>query len=571
MNKKAVGILVCMLLIIPVLSAMSTISEPTEWPMSIYDNGNYYGCGDILSVSYLGTDPPIISYGEYDVAVYYVEYWGDVEGGSKIAAKLFIPVGSPPKDGWPVKIWLHGFGGPGVDYWHWPFVDEGWRGKGYNAGMAFANHGIVSLCPWVTGCGPSEPFATYSPFSLERNAQAAFDGFTALKNLPDYFNEHPELIQPGMHLTFDHDKQIMSTNCISSPTLIYFAAHWKEHPDVSGLKAMVSDTFQPSTAYIIHCLPPSCLELDDNFIAAGMFGLWAGPVWCLAEEKGWSMNLFFTDEAIELFQTPVETPAGTMGLMRSSQLEPPQYSHVAGPILDAVRQYLGYEPSPSEIAYWLFTDDMLRLTGYTTIQEIIQDDFYQTYFAQGDPFFEENIDPFSPGVPLFVVADGDQTVDPYGVPTPADRYWCMTEPRVITLQSWGWDISVFFESGVETTSMSEGAGHTWTMMQLRELLYPLEIIKPSENWLYIFDKKVTPLKETVIVGKITIEANVYSSNDVDRVEFYIDDELRYVDDGSPYEWLWNEFAFGRHEIKAIAYDSEGNNVEDEINVMMLNI
>ena len=75
-----------------------------------------------------------------------------------------------------------------------------------------------------------------------------------------------------------------------------------------------------------------------------------------------------------------------------------------------------------------------------------------------------------------------------------------------------------------------------------------------------------PLKNTIILGKITIRAEVYSINDMDRVEFYIDDKLKYVDDGSPYEWFWNEFAFGNHEIKAIAYDNEGSNTSDEITV-----
>jgi len=42
-------------------------------------------------------------------------------------------------------------------------------------------------------------------------------------------------------------------------------------------------------------------------------------------------------------------------------------------------------------------------------------------------------------------------------------------------------------------------------------------------------------------------------------------------DESPYEWLWDERAFGLHEIKVIAYDKEDYTAEDEINVIVFNI
>ncbi len=46
------------------------------------------------------------------------------------------------------------------------------------------------------------------------------------------------------------------------------------------------------------------------------------------------------------------------------------------------------------------------------------------------------------------------------------------------------------------------------------------------------------------------------------VEFHIDDVLKSNDNKLPYEWLWDEFAFGTHEIKVVAYDSEGNKASD---------
>ena len=87
----------------------------------------------------------------------------------------------------------------------------------------------------------------------------------------------------------------------------------------------------------------------------------------------------------------------------------------------------------------------------------------------------------------------------------------------------------------------------------------ITIAKPKEDYLYLFDKEGIPLsRNTIVVGKITIEVEAYDEDGIDIVEFYIDDELKHVGDESPYEWLWDEFAIGNHEIKAIAYDNEGN-------------
>ncbi len=76
----------------------------------------------------------------------------------------------------------------------------------------------------------------------------------------------------------------------------------------------------------------------------------------------------------------------------------------------------------------------------------------------------------------------------------------------------------------------------------------------------------------IIFGKITIEADVTDNQSgVKKVEFYVDDAIKSIDNYLPYEWLWDEFAFGRHEIKVIAYGNEGNNAKDKMDVIIFNI
>ncbi|MCD6236812.1 MAG: hypothetical protein J7K13_02515 [Thermoplasmata archaeon] len=98
---------------------------------------------------------------------------------------------------------------------------------------------------------------------------------------------------------------------------------------------------------------------------------------------------------------------------------------------------------------------------------------------------------------------------------------------------------------------------------------PLVSIERPRDYLYVFDEETIPLEIPIVIGKITIMADAFDEDGINKVEFYIDDNLKFVDYESPYDWLWNEFAIGRHEIKVVAYDIEGNKVDDMIDVITL--
>ncbi len=95
------------------------------------------------------------------------------------------------------------------------------------------------------------------------------------------------------------------------------------------------------------------------------------------------------------------------------------------------------------------------------------------------------------------------------------------------------------------------------------------IERPLEGYLYVFGKMVMPIRNTLIIGKIAVEAKAYRN--VSKIEFYIDNLLKFTDSEYPYEWTWNEIAFFNHEIKVVAYDERGNVSEDKLNVMIFNL
>lgn len=98
----------------------------------------------------------------------------------------------------------------------------------------------------------------------------------------------------------------------------------------------------------------------------------------------------------------------------------------------------------------------------------------------------------------------------------------------------------------------------------------VSIEKPREGYLYIFNREIIPFSKTVIIGRITVKADASDAESgINRVEFYINDELIYTDAEIPYEWTWEKISFGSYNIKAIAYDNEGNPATDSLNVVKI--
>jgi len=100
----------------------------------------------------------------------------------------------------------------------------------------------------------------------------------------------------------------------------------------------------------------------------------------------------------------------------------------------------------------------------------------------------------------------------------------------------------------------------------KEYEHPDIIIRnPNEGYLYISGVQKFHLPMTVIIGKIDVEAMVNGvSGIVEKVEFYIDDELKLTDFEKPYLWTWEGDPNFKHTLKAVAYYNEGNILEDKI-------
>jgi len=110
---------------------------------------------------------------------------------------------------------------------------------------------------------------------------------------------------------------------------------------------------------------------------------------------------------------------------------------------------------------------------------------------------------------------------------------------------------------------------------LADDLPTIKITNPKPGYLYFnFLDIITfqlPFIVTLIIGKNDVETDVtQGAYAIDRVEFYIDDDLKFTDYNAPYKWVWNEQTpFFYYTIKAVVYDVHGFQTSDVIKVYKL--
>jgi len=123
-----------------------------------------------------------------------------------------------------------------------------------------------------------------------------------------------------------------------------------------------------------------------------------------------------------------------------------------------------------------------------------------------------------------------------------------------------WQIVAWDNWGAST------AGPIWSFTTISASL-ELSIVRPVEKSFYLQNMHLFSLpRNTIIVGYIDIIGNVTSNIGVEKVEFYIDDNLKSTIINIPYNWTWDDRVFFRHKIKVIAYDNVGNKATKEMKV-----
>jgi hypothetical protein len=138
-------------------------------------------------------------------------------------------------------------------------------------------------------------------------------------------------------------------------------------------------------------------------------------------------------------------------------------------------------------------------------------------------------------------------------------------------------VAVDFADNVIVTGYSnDGSTQNYCTIKYKctNKTYPsVSIERPKKGYLYIADREIIPtiFGNTIILGKITVEAKASDETGIDRVEFYVDGVLKSTDNEPSYEWRWDETIFFKHTLKVKAYNVDGNTATDEMEAMIFNV
>lgn len=119
------------------------------------------------------------------------------------------------------------------------------------------------------------------------------------------------------------------------------------------------------------------------------------------------------------------------------------------------------------------------------------------------------------------------------------------------------------------------AGYNYTVVEQAVVICPIpdttkptvQITKPIKA-LYFRNIELFQLSGGIlIIGKINVEVNATDDDSgLDRVEFYVNNQLLGNDTTAPYSWLWNQTAFFKQVLTVKAFDAAGNYNSEEIQV-----
>ncbi len=121
-----------------------------------------------------------------------------------------------------------------------------------------------------------------------------------------------------------------------------------------------------------------------------------------------------------------------------------------------------------------------------------------------------------------------------------------------------------------TLTVTDDEGTT-TMNQTTVVIddTPPEIaLTRPRNGIYLIDRELCDFPVTVVIGAVDIEAEASDHlSGIQQVEFHIDGTQKAVVTEAPYRWPWENKESGIHRIEAVAVDTAGNTVSDEVKAL----
>lgn len=113
---------------------------------------------------------------------------------------------------------------------------------------------------------------------------------------------------------------------------------------------------------------------------------------------------------------------------------------------------------------------------------------------------------------------------------------------------------------------TEGPVWSFTTEVPEELVVTIE--NPKEKYLHLGGSPIFPLiLNTIVIGDVNLNVSVSPSENVDKVELYVNGAYKETDDTPPYSFEWSPFLSFRYNIEVKAYDTFGRNATDNLTIL----
>jgi hypothetical protein len=136
-------------------------------------------------------------------------------------------------------------------------------------------------------------------------------------------------------------------------------------------------------------------------------------------------------------------------------------------------------------------------------------------------------------------------------------------------------IGIYVCMVVLLASLSFASAVSTNENEINPLDAEISIVKPNQH-VYIFNMQIAPLPgqgrfNGIVIGMVEVEVNAINP-DINKVEFYVDNELKETLTEEPYTWTWNERMVVPpiHQLKVIGYNDDIEIGNDEIHLLYIN-
>jgi len=102
---------------------------------------------------------------------------------------------------------------------------------------------------------------------------------------------------------------------------------------------------------------------------------------------------------------------------------------------------------------------------------------------------------------------------------------------------------------------------------------PALTVENPEGSLYLFGRPLIPLPggRTIAVGEVPFTLSAADEEcGIATIEIWIDEVLRNSTGNDTFEWIWDEQALGRHDIRIVANNTVGTQAQEEFSIWVLN-